>query len=375
MQRKQRIIALRKTLVSAVALPLVFALAGGAAAQTVVITPQITYLHRNATGDVVARTNEDGSAAVYQADVRPFSDLRVVLDQVGAPGRFLGQNREKTTGPDGGLVRLGARMYAPYSGRFLTPDPLPLTDVALGNPQSFNKYSYALNNPYTFHDASGLKPADGRALYAAGMSAASNAGKQAIKQIIEATAQSLVFRHQVGMNTSGVDRYFESGSSRNLYMDSSYRAPQSVGANRDILYKQFACTEITRTALRIIKNAILDGQQLGTEKVRMINQSRWPFEDHTAILIQLQNGEEYVIDWHATLDVNHPLIQSKSEWCDGKCGTDYHEAYTLPNHKKDIRWDPSPKGVGDPRIPPRTPADVVHGAPSGEREPGTSIRW
>jgi RHS repeat-associated protein len=157
-QRKQRTTALRKVLVSAIALLLVFALAGGAAAETVVIAPQITYLHRNATGDVVARSNEDGSAAVYQADVRPFSDLRVVLDQVGAPGRFLGQNREETTGPDGGLVRLGARMYAPYSGRFLTPDPLSVMQFPLTNPQAFNRYSYALNNPYRYHDASGLKP-------------------------------------------------------------------------------------------------------------------------------------------------------------------------------------------------------------------------
>ena len=158
MRRKRRTTAFRKTLVSAIALLLIFALAGGAAAQTVIITPQVTYLHRNATGDVVARSNEDGSAAVYQADVRPFSDLRVVLDQVGAPGRFLGQNREKTSGPDGGLVRLGARMYAPYAGRFLTPDPLSIMQFSLTNPQAFNRYSYALNNPYRYHDASGLKP-------------------------------------------------------------------------------------------------------------------------------------------------------------------------------------------------------------------------
>jgi hypothetical protein len=48
-------------------------------------------------------------------------------------------------------------MYDPLTGRFLSPDPLLLGSVKREVPQRFNQYSYALNNPYRYHDASGLE--------------------------------------------------------------------------------------------------------------------------------------------------------------------------------------------------------------------------
>ena len=238
-----------------------------------------------------------------------------------------------------------------------------MEDIALGNPQSFNKYSYALNNPYTFHDASGLKPADGRALHAAGMSAASNAGKQAIKQVIEAAAQSLHLTHLVGMNTSGVDKYFQSGSERNDAIE-----PLFGHSDRSAkFYYQFACTPISDRAVLVIMNAIVSGQaggvgtvrtlsrgdvNWGGSKMEAIKQSYVP--NHTAILIQLHNGEEYVIDWHRTLDINHPLIQSKSEWCGGNCGLDANRKASVPT-RKDVRWDQSLQPGADPRLEPEKP--------------------
>ncbi len=49
------------------------------------------------------------------------------------------------------------RTYYPEFGRWLTPDPLG-GDVT--NPQSLNRYAYALNNPATFTDPLGLQPGD-----------------------------------------------------------------------------------------------------------------------------------------------------------------------------------------------------------------------
>jgi RHS repeat-associated protein len=52
-----------------------------------------------------------------------------------------------------GLINMNGRMYDPVIGRFLGVDPL----VADGdNSQSFNSYSYTLNNPLKFTDPSGF---------------------------------------------------------------------------------------------------------------------------------------------------------------------------------------------------------------------------
>jgi len=49
------------------------------------------------------------------------------------------------------------RFYSATYGRWLSPDPLA-GDIT--NPQSLNRYAYALNNPVTFADPSGLGPCD-----------------------------------------------------------------------------------------------------------------------------------------------------------------------------------------------------------------------
>jgi RHS repeat-associated protein len=51
-----------------------------------------------------------------------------------------------------GLTYMQARYYAPYLNRFISPDTI-VPDPA--NPQSFNRYSYALNNPVNLVDPSG----------------------------------------------------------------------------------------------------------------------------------------------------------------------------------------------------------------------------
>lgn len=51
-----------------------------------------------------------------------------------------------------GLVYMNARYYVPYINRFLSPDTI-VPDPT--NPQSFNRYSYSLNNPVKYTDPSG----------------------------------------------------------------------------------------------------------------------------------------------------------------------------------------------------------------------------
>ncbi len=48
------------------------------------------------------------------------------------------------------------REYHSTQGRWISPDPAGLAAVTLGNPQSWNRYAYVINNPLSLIDPSGL---------------------------------------------------------------------------------------------------------------------------------------------------------------------------------------------------------------------------
>jgi RHS repeat-associated protein len=55
-----------------------------------------------------------------------------------------------------GLVYAGARYYDPVIGRLMGYDPVGFVE---GSPQSFNRYAYGNNNPYSYVDPNGETPA------------------------------------------------------------------------------------------------------------------------------------------------------------------------------------------------------------------------
>jgi len=66
--------------------------------------------------------------------------------------RSTGKERDTESGND----YFGARYYASSMGRFMSPDPIKLTDERLLNPaNTLNLYSYAANNPLKFVDPDG----------------------------------------------------------------------------------------------------------------------------------------------------------------------------------------------------------------------------
>src|SRR5271154_7626890 len=68
--------------------------------------------------------------------------------------KFTGYERD----PESGLDYASARHYSSTLGRFISPDPLSGTP---GNPQSWNRYSYVLNNPLQLTDPTGQCADDG----------------------------------------------------------------------------------------------------------------------------------------------------------------------------------------------------------------------
>jgi RHS repeat-associated protein len=85
----------------------------------------------------------------------PYGDMMTCKSggiNATGPGLFTGKDRDSQSDLD----YFGARYYNSTMGRFVSPDPSGLYYADPTNPQSFNLYSYALNNPLGNTDPTGL---------------------------------------------------------------------------------------------------------------------------------------------------------------------------------------------------------------------------
>src|SRR5205807_872270 len=69
--------------------------------------------------------------------------------------KFTGHEWDDLGGDIHALTYMHARYYSAALGRFLSVDPMPGNSEA---PQSWNRYSYTLNDPLNFTDPSGMRP-------------------------------------------------------------------------------------------------------------------------------------------------------------------------------------------------------------------------
>ena len=120
--------------------------AGGTTVAQRTTADGVTYLLGDAQGSATLAVSAGGQVARQQ--YLPFGAQRGPTGQLPGDRGWLGQTRDDGTG----LVYLNARYYDPDLARFLSPDPL----LVPGQPQSVNAYTYALNNPTTYTDPSGL---------------------------------------------------------------------------------------------------------------------------------------------------------------------------------------------------------------------------
>ena len=114
-------------------------------------TEQVFYYDTDAIGSVRAVTDASGTVSYY--DFTPFGEPWSVPSTPGTR-QFTGRERDANTGLD----YFGARYYASQAGRFTTVDPGLQVEQALVNPQQWNRYTYALNNPLKFTDPDGRNP-------------------------------------------------------------------------------------------------------------------------------------------------------------------------------------------------------------------------
>jgi RHS repeat-associated protein len=118
------------------------------------------YLHVDNLGSVETVTDENGSKSAEKRSYDAFGARRNP-SWGAAPVAFSSLTTRGFTGHEDdeelGLVNMKGRLYDPKVGRFLTTDPI-VSHPGFG--QSWNPYSYVLNNPLAFTDPSGFETTD-----------------------------------------------------------------------------------------------------------------------------------------------------------------------------------------------------------------------
>ena len=127
--------------------------------------PTTSYYHTDHLGSVTALSDERGHVVGPawgggNATVLGYDPWGARREPGGRPGEGMSfqlqaGHREFTgheTIPGVGLVNMNGRVYDPALGRFLSPDP---NVQFVGDLQSYNRYSYALNNPLRYTDPTG----------------------------------------------------------------------------------------------------------------------------------------------------------------------------------------------------------------------------
>ena len=110
---------------------------------------RLSYLATDHLGSIREVMKADGDlTSVFHADYDAWGRQTVSRDSIGIYRGYTGHEML----PEFGLINMNGRMYDPLLGRFLSPDNyVQLSDFS----QSFNRYSYCLNNPLKYTDPSG----------------------------------------------------------------------------------------------------------------------------------------------------------------------------------------------------------------------------
>jgi len=91
-----------------------------------------------------------GGAEISRHTYYPFGQEATSSGQDTERAKFTGHERD-----DANLDYMHARYYLPYTGRFLSVDPVIDVKKALVEPQRWNRYAYVTNNPLRYTDPDG----------------------------------------------------------------------------------------------------------------------------------------------------------------------------------------------------------------------------
>ena len=125
-------------------------------------TPRISYLTTDHLGSPRVVTDANG-AVIDRKDYTAFGEVNYTAERTQGLG-YDGSAEETRKGYTGyekddesGLDFAQARYYNSIHGRFTSVDPL-IASAQTANPQTFNRYSYVINDPLNLVDPYGLMP-------------------------------------------------------------------------------------------------------------------------------------------------------------------------------------------------------------------------
>ena len=113
-------------------------------------TTKIYYAHLDHLGSIVKLTDNNGNA-VFAATYDAWGKQTPAANNTFAFHRGYKGHEHL---PQFGLINMNGRMYDPLLGRMLSPDNYVQSPF---NTQSYNRYSYCLNNPLKYTDPTGEK--------------------------------------------------------------------------------------------------------------------------------------------------------------------------------------------------------------------------
>jgi len=114
----------------------------------------LSFNHADWLGTERVRTDSNGAAFEWCTDTPYGMNLTCTNPSADtSPMHFTGKQRDY----ESGLDDFGARYFGGGNslGRFMSPDPL-MASAKVWDPQTWNRYSYARNNPLAFVDPSGM---------------------------------------------------------------------------------------------------------------------------------------------------------------------------------------------------------------------------
>lgn len=112
-----------------------------------VFTPYLAF--KDNLGSFLSIWDAEGEK-VFDADYDAWGKQEVYLNDIGFQRGYTGHEMWN----EFGIINMNGRLYDPTIARFLSPDNYV---QAPDNSQSFNRYSYCLNNPLKYTDPSGEK--------------------------------------------------------------------------------------------------------------------------------------------------------------------------------------------------------------------------
>ncbi len=129
---------------------ILYALALLFACSVVSATEVVTYYYTDAQGTILLATDAQGNT-ISSSDYRPYG-----AQALGMAAGGLGY-ADQVSDPETGLIYMQARYYDPEIGRLVGVDQ---AGFEISDTFGFNRYDYALNNPFAYVDPTGMSPED-----------------------------------------------------------------------------------------------------------------------------------------------------------------------------------------------------------------------